>query len=260
MDGADGRAASGAGPADRRRLEATVRGVVQGVGFRFFVIRQASELELDGWVANRRDGGVECVAEGPAGHLDALLAAVEPRTQLVYVCHPNNPTGTANGGDELRSFLDRLPAHVLCVLDQAYFEYIDDPDYVDGVDLFREDRRLLVLRTFSKIFGLAGLRVGYGIGPADVVAATSRVRRAFDVPAPAQAAPAAVATLTAAGTTAAAAAASIPAAAVISADIFVPLPFTVGVLTAADGPQATLTAAQAPTATLTASTQRGGPG
>jgi histidinol-phosphate aminotransferase len=120
--------------------------------------------------------------------LDALLAAVGPRTKLVYVCHPNNPTGTANGGRELRSFLDRLPEHVLCVLDQAYFEYIDDPDFVDGVDLVREGRRVVVLRTFSKIFGLAGLRVGYGIGPADVVEATSKVRRAFDVTAPAQAA------------------------------------------------------------------------
>ena len=62
--------------------------------------------------------------------LDGLLAAIGPRTKLVYVCHPNNPTGTANGRDELLSFLDRLPEHVLCVLDQAYFEYIDDPDYV----------------------------------------------------------------------------------------------------------------------------------
>jgi histidinol-phosphate aminotransferase len=120
--------------------------------------------------------------------LDALLEATGPRTKLVYVCHPNNPTGTANGRDELLGFLDRLPEHVLCVLDQAYFEYIDDPDYVDGIGLVREGRRLLVLRTFSKIYGLAGLRVGYGIGPADVVAATSKVRRAFDVTATAQAA------------------------------------------------------------------------
>ncbi len=64
--------------------------------------------------------------------LDAMLAAIGPRTKLVYVCHPNNPTGTANGREELVSFLDRLPEHVLCVLDQAYFEYIDDPDYPDG--------------------------------------------------------------------------------------------------------------------------------
>jgi histidinol-phosphate aminotransferase len=120
--------------------------------------------------------------------LDGLLAAIGERTKLVYVCHPNNPTGTANGRDELLSFLDRLPGHVLCVLDQAYFEYIDDPDYVDGIELFRRGHRLVVLRTFSKIYGLAGLRVGYGIAPADVVTATSKVRRAFEVTATAQAA------------------------------------------------------------------------
>ena len=113
--------------------------------------------------------------------LDGLLAAIGPRTKLVYVCHPNNPTGTANGREELRAFLDRLPEHVLCVLDQAYFEYIDDPDYVDGTELFREGRRLVVLRTFSKIYGLAGLRVGWGVAPADVVEATSKVRRAFEI-------------------------------------------------------------------------------
>jgi histidinol-phosphate aminotransferase len=119
--------------------------------------------------------------------LDALLAAITPRTKLVYVCHPNNPTGTANGRDELASFLDRVPEHVLVVLDQAYFEYIDDPDYADGVaDHFAQGRRVVVLRTFSKIYGLAGLRVGYGVAPADVVTATSKVRRAFDVTTTAQ--------------------------------------------------------------------------
>ena len=121
--------------------------------------------------------------------LDAMLAAITPATKLVYVCHPNNPTGTANGRDELLRFFAELPEHVLPVLDQAYFEYIDDPDYADGIaELFRAGRRVVVLRTFSKIYGLAGERVGYGVAPADVVAATSKVRRAFDVGATAQAA------------------------------------------------------------------------
>ncbi len=121
--------------------------------------------------------------------LDELLAAVGPRTKLVYVCHPNNPTGTANRRDELLAFLDALPEHVLPVLDQAYFEYVDDSGYADGVkEVFRVGRRVVVLRTFSKIYGLAGLRVGYGIAPAEVVAATSKVRRAFDVTSTAQAA------------------------------------------------------------------------
>ena len=114
--------------------------------------------------------------------LDGLLAAIGPRTKLVYVCHPNNPTGTSNRRDELAAFLDRVPEHVLAVLDQAYFEYIDDPDYADGIaEHFNRGRRVVVLRTFSKIYGLAGLRVGYGIAPRDVVEATSKVRRAFDV-------------------------------------------------------------------------------
>jgi histidinol-phosphate aminotransferase len=78
---------------------------------------------------------------------------------------------------------------VLAVVDQAYFEYVDDPGYVDGVEeLFKQGRRVVVLRTFSKIYGLAGLRIGYGIAPKDVVKATSKVRRAFDVDAIAQAA------------------------------------------------------------------------
>jgi histidinol-phosphate aminotransferase len=121
--------------------------------------------------------------------LDALLTAITPRTKLVYVCHPNNPTGTGNGRAELLSFFDRVPEHVLVVLDQAYFEYIDDPEYVDGIaEPFAQGRRVVVLRTFSKIYGLAGERVGYGVAPEDVVAATSKVRRAFDVTATAQAA------------------------------------------------------------------------
>jgi histidinol-phosphate aminotransferase len=121
--------------------------------------------------------------------LDGLLAAISPRTKLVYVCHPNNPTGTANDRAELLRFLDAVPGHVLVVLDQAYFEYIDDPEYADGIEeAFKAGRRVVVLRTFSKIYGLAGLRVGYGVGPADVVSATSKVRRAFDVTSTAQAA------------------------------------------------------------------------
>jgi histidinol-phosphate aminotransferase len=120
--------------------------------------------------------------------LEGLLEAIGPRTKLVYVCHPNNPTGTANGRAELAAFLDKVPAHLLVVLDQAYFEYIDDPDYADGIDHFKDGRRIVVLRTFSKIYGLAGLRVGYAIAPPDVVVATSKVRRAFEVTSTAQAA------------------------------------------------------------------------
>ncbi|MCE3287243.1 MAG: histidinol-phosphate transaminase [Gaiellaceae bacterium] len=114
--------------------------------------------------------------------LDALLAAITPRTKLVFVAAPNNPTGTTNGRAELDAYFARVPPHVLTVLDQAYFEYIDDAEYPDGVaDYLGAGHRVLVLRTFSKIYGLAGLRVGYGIGPEDVVTAIGKVRRAFDV-------------------------------------------------------------------------------
>ena len=114
--------------------------------------------------------------------LDAMLAAVGPRTKLVYVCHPNNPTGTMNTRGELDDYFGRVPGHVLTVLDQAYFEYVDAPDYPDGVETYvKEGARVIVLRTFSKIYGLAGLRVGYGVGPAALATAVGKVRRAFDV-------------------------------------------------------------------------------
>ncbi len=124
--------------------------------------------------------------------LDAMLEAVTDRTKLVYVCHPNNPTGTMNTRAELDDYFRRVPEHVLTVLDQAYFEYVEDPDYSDGVEEYlKRGRRVVVLRTFSKIFGLAGLRVGYGAAAAEVVTAIGKVRRAFDVTSPAQVAAAA---------------------------------------------------------------------
>ena len=114
--------------------------------------------------------------------LEALLAAVGPRTKLVYIATPNNPTGTMTNRAQLDAYFDRVPEHVLTVLDQAYFEYIEHPDYPDGIEEYaKAGRRVLVLRTFSKIYGLAGLRVGYGIGPAEVVGGIWKTRRAFDV-------------------------------------------------------------------------------
>ncbi len=119
--------------------------------------------------------------------LDALLDAVGPRTKLVYVATPNNPTGTMTTRAQLDAYFERVPEHVLTVLDQAYFEYIDRPDYPDGIaDYAKAGRRVLVLRTFSKIYGLAGLRVGYAVGPADVIEAIGKTRRAFDVSTQAQ--------------------------------------------------------------------------
>jgi histidinol-phosphate aminotransferase len=119
--------------------------------------------------------------------LDAMLDAVGPRTKVVYVCHPNNPTGTMNTRAQLDAYFERVPDHVLTVLDQAYAEYIGEPDYPDGIEeYFKAGRKVVVLRTFSKIYGLAGLRVGYGIAPESVVVSLAKVRRAFDITTPAQ--------------------------------------------------------------------------
>jgi histidinol-phosphate aminotransferase len=119
--------------------------------------------------------------------LAALRDAVGPRTKLVCISHPNNPTGTMNTRAELDAYFDEVPGHVLTVLDQAYFEYIDDPDYPDGIlEYAKRGRRVVVLRTFSKIYGLAGLRIGYGIAAAPIVTAAVKVRRPFDVSSQAQ--------------------------------------------------------------------------
>jgi histidinol-phosphate aminotransferase len=114
--------------------------------------------------------------------VERLLAAVGERTKIAYLCNPNNPTGTMIGRADVDAWFDQVPPHVLTVLDEAYFEYVDEPDYPDGIEEYlKAGRRVLVLRTFSKIYGLAGLRVGYGIGPTDVVEAIKKVRNAFDV-------------------------------------------------------------------------------
>jgi histidinol-phosphate aminotransferase len=117
----------------------------------------------------------------------ALLAAVGPRTKIVYLCYPNNPTGTTIPRDELDDYFARVPTHVLTVVDQAYFEYVEEPDYCDVVEEYlKAGANVLVLRTFSKIYGLAGLRVGYGVGPERVVTEIGKARRAFDLTSPAQ--------------------------------------------------------------------------
>jgi histidinol-phosphate aminotransferase len=121
--------------------------------------------------------------------LDALLGAITARTKIVYVCLPNNPTGTTNTRAELDAFFERVPQQVLTVVDQAYFEYVEDPEYPDvAAEQLARGERVVVLRTFSKIYGLAGLRVGYAVGPRETCAAMAKVRRPFDVSTTAQAA------------------------------------------------------------------------
>src|SRR5690606_13862455 len=113
--------------------------------------------------------------------LEALAAAVTDRTRMVFVCNPNNPTGTAVRETELAEFLDTVPEHVLVVLDEAYREYVQDPRVPDGVQLYRDRPNVAVLRTFSKAYGLAALRVGFLIGHPQVVDAVRKTLVPFAV-------------------------------------------------------------------------------
>jgi histidinol-phosphate aminotransferase len=123
-----------------------------------------------------------------AHDLAAMAAAITPRTRMILVCSPNNPTGTVVRRAELVDFLDRVPADCLVVLDEAYHEYIRDPEVADGIDLYRNRRNVAVLRTFSKAYGLAGLRVGFLIGHDKVAEAVRKTMLPFSVNSLAQAA------------------------------------------------------------------------
>jgi histidinol-phosphate aminotransferase len=114
--------------------------------------------------------------------LPGLRKAIGPRTRLVYVCTPNNPTGGLVSRAELADFLDDLPPRVLPIIDEAYFEYVEHPDYPDPVRIVRPGTRPVVqLRTFSKIYGLAGLRIGYVVAPETVVSTCRRIQNPYEV-------------------------------------------------------------------------------
>ena len=113
--------------------------------------------------------------------LPAMAGAVTERTRLIFLCSPNNPTGPAIRRDELDAFLDAVPTDVLVVLDEAYREFVTDPEVPDGLDLYRARPNVAVLRTFSKAYGLAGLRVGYAVAPARVAAAARACAVPFGV-------------------------------------------------------------------------------
>lgn len=118
--------------------------------------------------------------------LDGIAAAVTPRTRVIYLANPNNPTGSWFPASAFETFLNRLPDYILVVIDEAYYEYADRPGYSRSIDLVREGRNVLALRTFSKIYGLAGLRIGYGIARPEIVAPVDRVRHPFNTSAIAQ--------------------------------------------------------------------------
>lgn len=113
--------------------------------------------------------------------LDAMADAVTERTRLVLVCSPNNPTGTAVRHDELTAFLDRVPRDVLVVIDEAYREFVRDPEVPDAIDVYRDRPNVAVLRTFSKAYGLAGLRVGFAVAHEPVAEALRKTAVPFGV-------------------------------------------------------------------------------
>ena len=123
----------------------------------------------------------EVPLKGYAHDLRGMADMIRPRTKLVYIANPNNPTGTLVGQDEIDQFMSRVPDDVVVVMDEAYFEYNVDGTFPDTMKFLRGGRNIVILRTFSKIHGLAGLRVGYGFAPAWLVDCIDRIRRPFHV-------------------------------------------------------------------------------
>jgi histidinol-phosphate aminotransferase len=116
-----------------------------------------------------------------AHDLDAMLKKVNRKTKLVFICNPNNPTGTTVPLESFNSFLSRLPERVIVVLDEAYGDFVEDAFYPNGLDYVRERKQVIVLRTFSKVYGLAGLRIGFALSREDVVDCLYQVRDPFPV-------------------------------------------------------------------------------
>ena len=132
-------------------------------------------------------GGTPVVAKetNRTAQVDALLAAVTPRTKILHLANPNNPTGTYLPHDELKRLANSLPPHVLLVIDAAYAEYVTRNDYSAGIELVAEHENVVMSRTFSKIYGLAAVRLGWCYAPAHVADAINRIRGPFNVTAPA---------------------------------------------------------------------------
>ena len=112
--------------------------------------------------------------------LASMADAITPKTKMVFIANPNNPTGTINKKAEFDDFMKRVPAGVLVVMDEAYFEYVRDPKYPDTLKYFAEGRDILILRTFSKAYGLASLRIGYGIAKKEILEEMNKIREPFN--------------------------------------------------------------------------------
>ncbi len=119
--------------------------------------------------------------KGFAFDLEAMAAAITPQTRLVFLDNPNNPTGTIYFRQQWEEFLTRVPSEVFVVVDDAYAEFVNDPRYPNSLEYHQEGRLLITLRTFSKIYGLAGLRTGYGVSSPEIIDALNRIRQPFNV-------------------------------------------------------------------------------
>lgn len=112
--------------------------------------------------------------------LQAMADLVTPKTRLIFIANPNNPTGTMATAMEVARFMERIPERVLVVFDEAYYEYLERDDYPDTLRYVREGRNVIITRTFSKIYGLAGMRIGYGIAKPDIISSLNRIRETFN--------------------------------------------------------------------------------
>ncbi len=119
--------------------------------------------------------------------LDAMADRITAKTRIVFIANPNNPTGTMNTKAEMDRFMNRVPGHVIVAVDEAYFEYVTHAEYPDSLDYLKDGKNILALRTFSKIYGLAGLRIGYGITTAAIAELMNKVRQPFNTNSLAQA-------------------------------------------------------------------------
>ncbi len=134
--------------------------------------------------------GADCVAANPTdgingplhGHnLQAMHELVSERTAVIFIANPNNPTGTYLPSKQLKSFIENLPENVICVVDEAYFEYVEADDYISAMDWIVDHPNLIITRTFSKAYGLAGLRIGYSVSSIEIADLLNRVRQPFNV-------------------------------------------------------------------------------
>lgn len=146
-----------------------------------FYIYETATLSMGGVLIKVPMRGLAC-------DLQAMARAVTPRTKIVYLANPNNPTGTLFTADEFEKFLSVVPARTLVVLDEAYCDYVDTPGYSRSLSEVKAGKNILVLRTFSKVHGLAGLRIGYGVGHEELIEVLNRVRSPFNASSLAQAA------------------------------------------------------------------------